>query len=198
MGPTRSRAPTGTPGPTAVQPAARTGAPAARPVAADVVFEATDEDALDEAIAEEDHQRPDRERGDRDVHEEDGAPPEVFEQQAARGPDAIAVVYGENHLSYGELNRRANQLAHSLRQLGVGPEVPVALCLERSLEMIIALLGVLKAGGAYVPLDPDYPRDRLQFMVEDSDAPLVVTTSGALGGWMQPGGPYTATRRRSP
>src|SRR2546421_2757870 len=93
---------------------------------------------------------------------------ELFEQQAANQPDAIALVQGEAQLSYGELDRRANQLAHSLRQLGVGPEVLVGLCMERSLEMVVGLLGILKAGGAYVPLDPAYPPARLAFMLQDA------------------------------
>ena len=80
-------------------------------------------------------------------------------------------------MSYGELNRRANQLAHYLRELGVGPDERVAICVERSLEMMVGLLGVLKAGGAYVPLDPAYPVERLRYMVEDS-APVVMLTEG--------------------
>ena len=92
---------------------------------------------------------------------------ELFELQVERTPDAIAVVYEDQQLSYGELNRRANQLAHCLRALGVGPEMLVGLLLERSLEMVVGLLGILKAGGAYVPLDPTYPQERL---VYDADA----------------------------
>ena len=83
---------------------------------------------------------------------------ELFAAQAARTPDAVAVVYEDQQLSYGELDRRSNQLAHHLRGLGVGPEVVVGLCVERSLEMVVGLLGILKAGGAYLPLDPSYPR----------------------------------------
>ena len=83
---------------------------------------------------------------------------QLFEAQVERTPDAIAVVFEAEQLTYGELNRRANQLAHYLRALGVGPEVLVAICLERSLKMVIGLLGILKAGGAYVPLDPAYPQ----------------------------------------
>ncbi|MCP4658225.1 MAG: AMP-binding protein, partial [bacterium] len=89
---------------------------------------------------------------------------ELFEAQAARRPEAVAVVLGEAQVSYGELNRRANQLAHHLRSCGVGPEVCVGLCVERSLEMVLAILGTLKAGGTYVPLDPSYPSERLAFM----------------------------------
>jgi amino acid adenylation domain-containing protein len=101
--------------------------------------------------------------------------PALFEQQAQSRPDAVALEFEQLQLSYGELNRRANQLAHYLRRRGVGPEVPVGLCLERSLQMVIGLLGILKAGGAYLPLDPDYPPQRLQFMLDDSSAALVIT-----------------------
>ena len=92
---------------------------------------------------------------------------ELFEEQVGRTPDAVAVVFEDEQLSYAELNRRANQLAHYLRELGVGPDGRVAICVERGLEMIMALLAVLKAGGAYVPLDPAYPAERLRFMLED-------------------------------
>ena len=83
-------------------------------------------------------------------------------------------------LSYGELELRANQLAHHLRALGVGPEVVVGLCVERSPAMIVALIAILKAGGAYLPLDPDYPRERLSFMLADAGAPVLVTQSTLL------------------
>src|SRR5262249_11384223 len=85
---------------------------------------------------------------------------ELFEKQAERTPDAVAVVFKDAALSYAELNRRANRLAHYLRELGVGPDKRVAICMERSLEIIVGLLGVLKAGGAYVPLDLAYPVER--------------------------------------
>ncbi|HYE40489.1 MAG TPA: condensation domain-containing protein, partial [Ramlibacter sp.] len=98
-----------------------------------------------------------------------------IEQQVRRTPEAIALVYGNQQLSYAELNRRANRLAHRLIELGVGPEVRVGLALERSVEMVVALLAVLKAGGAYVPLDPDYPAERLQWMVQDSGIALLLT-----------------------
>ena len=88
---------------------------------------------------------------------------QLFEEQAARTPAAVAVVYEGEQLTYQQLNVRANQLAHYLRKLGVGPEVMVGICLERSVEMVVALLGILKAGGAYLPLDPDYPKERLPF-----------------------------------
>jgi aspartate racemase len=95
--------------------------------------------------------------------------------QAARTPDAVALTWGDERLSYGALNRQANQLAHYLRQEGVGPDVVVAVCLERSPEMVIGLLGTLKAGGAYLPLDPAYPADRLNFMLQDTQAPVLLT-----------------------
>jgi amino acid adenylation domain-containing protein len=99
----------------------------------------------------------------------------LFEAQVERSPDAVAVVFEDNQLTYRELNRRANQLAHYLRRLGVGPEILVGLCVERSLEMVVGLLGVLKAGGAYVPLDPAYPKERLAFMLQDAQVPVVLT-----------------------
>src|SRR5579864_4352276 len=104
---------------------------------------------------------------------------ELFEEQVERTPNAIAIVYQEQALTYGELNRRANRLAHYLRDLGVGPDKRVAICVERGLEMIVGLLAVLKAGGAYVPLDPAYPAERLRYMVEDS-GPEVLLTQGHL------------------
>src|SRR5262249_41417972 len=103
--------------------------------------------------------------------------PTLFAAQAARTPDAVAVVFGDARLSYRELDVRANQLAHHLRSLGVGPEVVVALCLERSPEMVVGLIAILKAGGAYLPLDPAYPRERLAFMLADAGAPVLVTHS---------------------
>ncbi len=106
--------------------------------------------------------------------------PELFAAQVAKTPDAIAVVLEGKHLTYSELDARSSQLAHHLRALGVGPEVVVGLCVERSLEMLIALLGILKAGGAYLPLGPDYPSERLAFMLEDAGAPLLLTRSALL------------------
>ena len=106
--------------------------------------------------------------------------PQLFEAQAAKAADAVAVVLGERSLSYGELDRRANRLAHHLRALGVGPEVVVGLCAERSLEMVVGLLGILKAGGAYLPLDPSYPRERLAFMLEDARVPVLLAQSALL------------------
>ena len=95
----------------------------------------------------------------------------MFEEQARRTPDAVAVGFEGTTLSYAELNARANRLAHHLRTLGVGPEVLVGLCVERGLDMVVGLLGVLKAGGAYVPLDPDFPASRIAFMLETRGSP---------------------------
>ncbi len=99
----------------------------------------------------------------------------MFFAEAERAPHAVALVHGAAELSYGELARRADVLADLLRGLGVGPDVPVGICLERSFAMIVAVLATLRAGGAYVPLDPGYPADRLAFMLEDSGAPLLLT-----------------------
>src|SRR5581483_8097665 len=90
-------------------------------------------------------------------------------------PEAVAVADEEAHLTYDRLNRRANQLAHALQALGVGPESRVGLCLPRSLEAVIAILAVLKAGGAYVPLDPGYPQERLTFMLQDADVSVLLS-----------------------
>jgi len=100
---------------------------------------------------------------------------ELFEQQVERNPDAVAVAFEEQQLTYDELNCRANQLAHCLRSLGVGADVLVGICVERSLLMIVGLLGILKAGGAYVPLDPDYPQERLSFMLADTQIKVLLT-----------------------
>jgi amino acid adenylation domain-containing protein len=99
----------------------------------------------------------------------------LFEEQAARAPEAIAAVCDGRSLGYKELNRRANQLAHALQKRGVGPGVVVGVCVERSLEMLVGLLGILKAGGVYLPLDPAYPKERLAFMLEDARALLVLS-----------------------
>jgi len=95
--------------------------------------------------------------------------------QAARTPERTAVVFGDQQLSYAELNQRANQLAQHLRRLGVGPEVLVIVCLERSLELMVAILGILKARGAYVPLDPSYPQQRLAYVLKQTAAPVLLT-----------------------
>ncbi|HXC44488.1 MAG TPA: amino acid adenylation domain-containing protein, partial [Candidatus Dormibacteraeota bacterium] len=101
------------------------------------------------------------------VHEE-------ISRQAMSTPDRISVVFGAIELSYQQLEQRSNQVAHYLRKLGVGPDVRVGVCLDRSVELVVFLLGVLKAGGAYVPLDPRYPADRLQYMAQDAQAPVVI------------------------
>jgi amino acid adenylation domain-containing protein len=103
---------------------------------------------------------------------------QVIEMQAARAPDAPAVVAADGQLTYGELNARANRLAHLLRELGVGPEVLVGVCVERSPELVEGILAILKAGGAFVPLDPGYPADRLAFMLSDAQAPVLLTRPG--------------------
>jgi natural product biosynthesis luciferase-like monooxygenase protein/amino acid adenylation domain-containing protein len=110
---------------------------------------------------------------------------QLFEAQVERTPDAVAVIFETQQLTYGELNQRANQLAHYLQSLGVGPEVLVGIAVERSLEMIVGLLGILKAGGVYVPIDPDYPPERLQFMLEDSQVSLLLTQQHLLPSFSQ-------------
>jgi amino acid adenylation domain-containing protein len=100
---------------------------------------------------------------------------ELFEEQVKRTADSVAVVFEAQRVSYGELNRRANRLAHYLKKRGVGPEVLVGICMERSVEMIVGLLGILKAGGAYVPLDPSYPPERFSFMLEDARVAVLLT-----------------------
>ncbi|HLC42887.1 MAG TPA: amino acid adenylation domain-containing protein [Methylomirabilota bacterium] len=100
---------------------------------------------------------------------------ELFEAQVDRTPDAVAVVFGHQSLTYQELNGQANRLARHLRSLGVGPDVLVGICVERSMEMVVGLLGILKAGGAYVPLDPAYPNERLAFIMEDTQASVLLT-----------------------
>lgn len=100
---------------------------------------------------------------------------QLFEEQVARTPDALAVVFEDRQLTYQELNCHANQLARHLQTLGIGPDVLVGICVERSLEMVVGLLGILKAGGAYLPLDPAYPKERLDFMLSDAQIPLLLT-----------------------
>jgi amino acid adenylation domain-containing protein len=106
---------------------------------------------------------------------------ELFDAQAARTPDAVAVVYGEERLTYRELDQRANRLAHRLMRLGAEPGVRVALCVERSVELVVGILGILKSGAAYVPLDPAHPPERLRFLVEDARCPLIVTLERFAG-----------------
>ncbi len=112
--------------------------------------------------------------GDRSIHER-------FEEQVARAPDAIAVAFEGETLTYAQLNAKANQLARYLQARGAGPEVLIGLCVERSLEMVIGILGILKAGSAYVPLDPTYPKERLGFIVADTQIPIVLTQARLLG-----------------
>jgi non-ribosomal peptide synthetase component F len=100
---------------------------------------------------------------------------QLFEFQVKLTPEAIAVIFEGKQLTYQELNSQANQLAHYLKTLAVGPEVLVAACVERSLEIVVGLLGILKTGGAYVPLDPHYPQNRLAFMLEHSQTPVLLT-----------------------
>jgi amino acid adenylation domain-containing protein len=102
---------------------------------------------------------------------------QLFETQVVRSPDATAVIFENQQINYRELNSRANQLAHYLQRLGVGPDIFVGISLERSVEMVVGLLGILKAGGAYVPLDPDFPQERLKFMVEDARLKVLLTQS---------------------
>jgi amino acid adenylation domain-containing protein/non-ribosomal peptide synthase protein (TIGR01720 family) len=106
---------------------------------------------------------------------------EVFEAAVELSPDAIAATCEDRSLTYRELDRRANQVAQALRKRGVGPDVLVGLCVDRSLDMLVGLLGILKAGGAYLPLDPEYPRDRLAFMVDDARVPVVLTQERHAG-----------------
>jgi len=105
---------------------------------------------------------------------------ELFEAQVETTPDAIALVFADEQLTYGELNARANQLARYLRRLGVAPDSLVGVCINRSFAMVVALLGILKAGSAYVPLDPAYPEQRLAFMLQDAQIGLVLTDSGSV------------------
>jgi amino acid adenylation domain-containing protein len=107
---------------------------------------------------------------------------QLFEAQVARTPGAIAVCCEDQQLTYEQLNRRANQLAHHLRALGVRPEVPVGICLKHSLDVVIGLLAVLKAGGVYIPLDPAYPKERLAFILKDAEIPILLTQEPLLAG----------------
>src|SRR6185369_8196001 len=108
---------------------------------------------------------------------------QLFEQQVDKTPNAIAVVFQDQHLTYRELNARANQLAHTLLALGVAPETTVGICVERSLEMAIAVLATLKAGGAYVPLDPSYPKARLAFMLADAGVSVLLAQAKLRSAW---------------
>ena len=118
-----------------------------------------------------------------DTTRQDGPPipHELFERTAEQQPEATAIVIGEKHLTYGELNNHANQLANYLIGLGVGRDARVCVCVERSAEFVTAVLAVLKAGAAYVPLDTMYPQGRLRFMLENSGAPVLLTRSDLCG-----------------
>jgi amino acid adenylation domain-containing protein len=105
---------------------------------------------------------------------------QLFEEQVALSPDAPALTFQAQHLSYAELNTRANRLAHYLRQLGVKAETPVSVCLNRSIDMVVALIAILKAGGVYIPLDPQYPTERLAFILEDVSPPIILTHSSLV------------------
>jgi non-ribosomal peptide synthetase component F len=98
----------------------------------------------------------------------------LFEEQAARTPESVAVVYESAKLTYRELNERANRLGHYLRGVGAAPGARIGICVERSLEMVVGVLGILKAGCAYVPLDRNYPQERLTYMAEDSEAEILL------------------------
>ena len=119
---------------------------------------------------------------------------ELVAQHADRHPDRLAVVCEDQQLTYRELNARASQLGNYLRGLGVGPEAMVGICLERSVEMVVGILGILKAGGAWLPLDPHYPKERLAFMLHDAHAGVVVsdsqtaTATAAGGNTLRPAG----------
>jgi non-ribosomal peptide synthetase component F len=114
---------------------------------------------------------------------------ELFERQVERSPEAIAVVSGPTQFSYRELNARANQLARFLKRFGVGPDSLVGLCVDRSPEMVIGILGILKAGASYVPMDPSYPTERLSFMLKDANVFVLLTQAHLLDALPQHNGP---------
>ncbi len=122
---------------------------------------------------------------------------DLFEEQVEKTPDSPALFFGESLISYKVLDERANQVAHYLRRLGVGPEVVVGICVERSVEMVIALMGVLKTGGAYLPLDPGYPRERLAFMIEDAEVAVLLTKEILLPGLSKYAGMVVVLDRES-
>jgi aspartate racemase len=126
--------------------------------------------------------------GTRTDYPRDSAIHKIFEEQAQRTPSGIALVYQDTQLNYDALNRRANQLARRLQKLGVNRDVPVGVWMERSSEMVIALLAILKAGGAYVPLDPSYPSERLALMIADTQMPVILTQEGRQTGEALPVG----------
>src|SRR5439155_24110246 len=100
-----------------------------------------------------------------------------FEEKVLFNPDGDAVIFEDQRVTYAELNQRANQLAHLLQNKGVRKDTLVAVCIERSVEMIVAIIGILKAGGAYVPIDPDYPLERINYLLDDSDAKIAITSN---------------------
>ncbi len=132
-------------------------------------------------LTDEDASRQLADWNDTDREFPDGTVVRLFEAQAARTPDAVAVSYGGGSLTYGELNRRANRFARRLRSLGVGCEVVVGLCADRGLDAMVAMLAVLKAGGAYLPLDPAYPAERIAYMLDDARCPFVIVQDGVDG-----------------
>ncbi|WP_414590219.1 AMP-binding protein, partial [Scytonema sp. PCC 10023] len=105
---------------------------------------------------------------------------QLFEAQVEQTPDAVAVVFEDTQLTYKQLNQQANQLAQYLQKLGVGPETRVGICVERSVEMVVGLLGILKAGAAYVPIDPAYPLERLAYMLNDAQVSVLLTQQHLL------------------
>ena len=129
---------------------------------------------------------------------------QLIERQVERAPEAIAVVFETQHLTYHELNGQANQLAYRLQEVGIRTGGLVGVCMERSLELVVALLAVLKAGGAYVPLDPELPQERLAFMLEDAQVPVVLTQAhlhdpmGLVGSGSAQGSIPTAPDQRLP
>ena len=120
--------------------------------------------------------------GDRVEYPRQACVHDLFVQQVMRNPEAVAVVFEREEITYRELHVRSNRLANRLRSLGIGPDALVGICLERSAEMAVAILAVLKAGGAYLPLDPQYPRERIAFMLQDSGAKVLITEEHLLGG----------------
>jgi len=123
---------------------------------------------------------------------------ELFEAQAAATPEAVALVCAEQQLTYRELNRRADRLAHHLRSLGIGPEVKVGICVERAVEMLVGLLGILKAGGAYVPLDPMYPAERIEYVLQDARVKVLIvdreSSRAESGSWIEDCGLWIVDR----
>ena len=128
------------------------------------------------------HLPPDEWQGPTTPYPKGRTVPSLFREQAARRPDAIALQDGEARLTYHELDELTNQLAHHLRGRGVGPDQPVAVCMDRSIEFVIAVLGILKAGGAYVPFAPDLPPKRIGFILEDIAPQLVITHRNRFAG----------------